>query len=102
MGIGYVLGIVGVVLLAHATYGTIQCTSLAHADFLRLVSLVVASAEQVLPKEAAKGNSDFDVVKLDAAELLVKHVYNCCKSSESFCIYDLVKSLAHLTDNFEE
>ncbi|KAG8052158.1 hypothetical protein GUJ93_ZPchr0001g32301 [Zizania palustris] len=53
----------------------------APSSTCRLRASAVASTEQVLPKEAAKGDGDFDVVKLDAAELLVKHVYSCCKSS---------------------
>ncbi|KAL5211184.1 hypothetical protein ABZP36_022031 [Zizania latifolia] len=36
-----------------------------------------ASAAQELPKEAAKGDGDYDVVELDAAELLAEHVHFC-------------------------
>ncbi|KAG8059144.1 hypothetical protein GUJ93_ZPchr0002g24497 [Zizania palustris] len=43
-----------------------------------------ASAAQVLPKEASKGDGDYDVVELDAAELLAEHVHFCDVCGKGF------------------
>uniref|UniRef100_A0A0D9VHE0 C2H2-type domain-containing protein n=1 Tax=Leersia perrieri TaxID=77586 RepID=A0A0D9VHE0_9ORYZ len=44
---------------------------------LQEIPPVVSVAQEIPPKEAAKGDGDFDVVELDASELLSEHVHFC-------------------------